>query len=52
LPKPRAERLRDQVDLASLSGDIAGVVGTALRPSRIDVWLRAPKRDVSRPPTP
>jgi hypothetical protein len=45
------ERLRDQVDLASLSGDIAGVVGTALGPSRIDIWLRAPRRDGSRPTT-
>ncbi len=44
-----AERLRDQVDLASLSGDIAGVVDTALRPSKTGVWLRAPRRDVSRP---
>ena len=47
-----AERLRDQVDLASLSGDIAGVVDTALRPSKIGIWLRVPKRDVSRPTTP
>ncbi len=41
------ERLRDQVDLASLSGDIAGVVDTTLHPSRIGVWLRPPRRDVS-----
>ena len=47
-----AERLRDQVDLSSLSGDIAGVVDVALRPSRIDIWLRAPTRDVSHPTTP
>jgi len=47
-----AERLRDQVDLSSLSGDIAGVVDAALRPSRIDIWLRAPTRDVSHPTTP
>jgi len=42
-----AERLRDQVDLVSLSGDIAGTVDTALRPSRIIVWIRP-----SRPTTP
>jgi hypothetical protein len=47
-----AERLRDQVDLASLSGEIAGVVDGALRPSRIEVWLRAPRRDLSHPTTP
>ena len=43
-----ADRLRDQVDLASLTGDIADVVDTALRPGTIGVWLRAPRRDVSR----
>lgn len=37
-----AERLRDEVDLASLRGDIAGVVDTALRPSRVGVWIRRP----------
>lgn len=42
-----AERLRDQVDLVSLSGDIAGTVDTALHPSRISVWIRRP-----RPTTP
>ena len=47
-----AERLRDQVDLASLSGDFAGVVDTALRPSKIGVWLREPAPKVSRPTTP
>ncbi|MEO6208198.1 MAG: hypothetical protein ABIP77_09625 [Candidatus Limnocylindrales bacterium] len=47
-----AERLRDQVDLASLTDDIAGVVDTALRPGTIGVWLRAPGRDGSRPLAP
>ena len=46
------ERLRDQVDLASLSGDIAGVVDSTLHPSQIGVWLRAPGRDVSHSTTP
>lgn len=37
-----AERLRDEVDLASLRSDIATVVDTALRPSGIAVWIRRP----------
>jgi cytochrome b subunit of formate dehydrogenase len=37
-----AERLRDEVDLATVSGDIVGVVDTALRPSAIGVWIRRP----------
>jgi hypothetical protein len=37
-----AERLRSEVDLASLSGDIVGVVDTALHPSTIGVWIRRP----------
>lgn len=39
-----ADRLRDQVDLASLTDDIAGTVDTALRPSGIGVWIRRPGR--------
>jgi hypothetical protein len=35
-----AERLRDEVDLVSLSGGIAIVVDTALRPTTIGVWIR------------
>jgi len=34
------ERLRDQVDLAALSDDIAAVVATTLHPSQMGVWLR------------
>jgi membrane protein implicated in regulation of membrane protease activity len=37
-----AERLRDEVDLATVSGDIVGVVDTALRPTTIGVWIRRP----------
>ena len=37
------ERLRDEVDLATVSGDIVGVVDTALRPSTIGVWIRRPR---------
>ncbi|HLQ48120.1 MAG TPA: hypothetical protein VK233_04050, partial [Candidatus Dormibacteraeota bacterium] len=42
-----ADRLRDEVDLTAVSGDIAGVVDAALRPSAIGVWIRR-----SRPTTP
>ena len=41
-----AERLREEVDLAALRGDITDVVETALHPSTIGVWLR------NRRPTP
>jgi hypothetical protein len=35
-----AERLREQVDLAGLEADIAGVVDGALRPTSVGVWIR------------
>jgi hypothetical protein len=35
-----ADRLRDEMDLASVSGDMVGVVDTALRPRTIGVWIR------------
>jgi hypothetical protein len=35
-----ADRLRDEVDLSAVSGDIAGVVDGALRPTTIGVWIR------------
>jgi hypothetical protein len=47
-----AAGLRDQVDLSSISNDIADVVETALRPSTIGVWLREPEPSQSRPGTP
>jgi hypothetical protein len=34
------ERLREQVDLAGLEADIAGVVDGALRPTSVGVWIR------------
>jgi len=37
-----ADRLRDEVDLATVSGDIVGVVDTALHPRAIGVWIRRP----------
>jgi hypothetical protein len=36
------ELLRDEVDLASVSGDIVGVVDTALHPSKVGIWIRRP----------
>jgi hypothetical protein len=38
------ERLRDQVDLASLEADIAATVSAALHPTRTSVWIRLADR--------
>lgn len=35
-----AERRRDQVDLSELEADIAGTVGSALRPKSFGLWIR------------
>jgi hypothetical protein len=35
-----AQRLREQVDLAGLEADFAGVVDAALRPTSVGVWIR------------
>ncbi len=35
-------RLREQVDLESLTGDLIGVVRGTLQPSSLGVWLRSP----------
>lgn len=37
-----AERLRDEVDLHSVGKEFASVVDTALHPTAIGVWIRAP----------
>jgi hypothetical protein len=42
-----ADRLREDVDLSGVSGDMAGVVDGALRPTAIGIWIRR-----SRPTTP
>jgi hypothetical protein len=47
-----ADRLREEVDLAELRGDITDVVETALHPRTIGVWLREPAPNTSRPVTP
>jgi hypothetical protein len=43
-----AERLRDQMDLATLEGDFAGTVDAALRPRSTGVWIRDVRRAASR----
>lgn len=43
-----AERLREQVDLAGLEADIAGVVDGALRPTSVGLWIRRPEHKGAR----
>ena len=36
------ERLRDEVDLATIRADVLATVETSVRPSRVGLWLRSP----------
>jgi hypothetical protein len=38
-------RLRDQIDLEALSGELLAVVGETLQPSHANLWLRAAERE-------
>lgn len=37
-----SERLRDEVDIAAVTGDLDATVRTALKPSALGLWLRRP----------
>jgi hypothetical protein len=47
-----AEGLREQMDLSSISNDVANVVVTTLRPRMIGIWLREPAPNNARRATP
>jgi hypothetical protein len=36
-----AERLRSEVDLARVSGELVAAAGLTMRPRSADVWIRA-----------
>lgn len=44
----RWSRLRDDVDLEHLAGDLAIVVSQTMQPSHVSVWLRTPEQEVGR----
>jgi hypothetical protein len=37
-------RLRDQIDLDTLSAELLGVVNQTMQPTRVSLWLRPPTR--------
>jgi hypothetical protein len=41
-----AQRLRDQVDLDALHGELLGVVDQTMQPTQASLWLRPPGREV------
>jgi hypothetical protein len=46
-----SSRLRDQVDLATLTGELLAVVDQTMQPTRASLWLRPPD-EVSKPHAP
>jgi hypothetical protein len=42
-------RLRDEVDIDAVLADLSATVDTALRPTRLDLWLREPDTGAARP---
>jgi hypothetical protein len=44
-----AVRLRDQLDLDALHGELLGVVDQTMQPTRASLWLRAPARSGQEP---
>jgi hypothetical protein len=48
-----SERLRDEVDIATVTGDLDATVRTALKPSALGLWLRRPDgvTNPAHPPT-
>jgi hypothetical protein len=41
-----AVRLRDQVDLTALHGELLAVVDQTMQPTQASLWLRPPGREV------
>ena len=47
-----SERLRDELDLATLAAEVDRVAIETVRPTKTAVWLRVPSRDSARPKAP
>jgi hypothetical protein len=43
-------RLRDQVDLDTLTADLLGVVDQTMQPTQVSLWLRSPSEPAGTPP--
>jgi hypothetical protein len=40
-------RLRDEIDLDTLSGELVAVVDQTMEPTQVSLWLRRPDRQAS-----